>query len=167
MNMFNFGGTQHNFNKIDAVIEALQSSGYQVRMEREGNSHKKHQLLGVGLLYIDSACQYVIPCFNDLEFEMNPIILREGKLIVLQKVVGKASSLGHQWFESWVIEGNGQFSMFMTTQDKIDELVRTPPPMPVPEVEVVPRDQAATAASEAAAAVQQTPATGTQPAASA
>lgn len=163
-----FSPNYNNWNNVDAVIAALQASGYQCRMEREGGSNKRHQLLGVGLLFIDSALQYVIPCYNDMEFDMNPIILREGKLIVSTKVVGKASSVGHKWFESWVTEGIGQFSMFMTTQDKVDEAEanRTPPPIYEKVVHVVPKEEAAAPAANATTdAASTTPPANTAPAA--
>lgn len=147
-----FNPNFNNWNNIDAIIAALQANGFQSRMEREGGSNKRHQLLGVGLLFIDSAEQYVIPCYNDMEFDMNPVILREGKLIVSTKVVGKASSVGHKWFESWVTEGNGQFSMFMTTQEKVEEAeaTRTPPPIHEPAVTVAKKDEAPAAAETTA-----------------
>ena len=161
----NYNNWNHN---VDAILEALQACDYQARIEREGASNKKHQLLGVGLLFVDSAEQYVVPCFNDMEFELTPIVLREGKLVVTMKAVGKAKSIGHQWFESVVTEGNGHLAMFMTSQDKVNEAVRTEPPIYEPPVVVVPKDEAAAAASTAAAdAVNQTAPAGTAGAAAA
>lgn len=128
-----------NFNsKTNAIIDLLQDNNFQVSFEREGAAQKKHTLLGVVICYHDNASQAVCPSFNDLEFELNPIEIKNGRLVVSQKSLGKASTLGHKWFEIQTSEYPGTFPMYLSTEEAVAEAVYTPPPMPPepPKVEV-------------------------------
>lgn len=155
--MFNHAQDKAIFNtNVDAIIEALRAEDYMVRLDKEGASNKKHQLLGVVLCYSDNSTQYVCPCYNDLEFELNPIRLKEGKLCVTQKSIGMATSKGLKWFEAKSLTYPGSLSMFLTSEDNLAGLEYTPPPMY--EVVVEPLVSQAEAAANAADAVKDTPA---------
>jgi hypothetical protein len=142
---------------VDTIIEALRAEDYMVRLDKEGASNKKHQLLGVVLCYSDNATQFVCPCYNDLEFELNPIRLKEGKLCVTQKSIGMATSVGLKWFETKSLTYTGSLSMFLTREEELAGLEYTPPPLYVVVVDE-PLVSQAEAAANAADAVKDTPA---------
>jgi hypothetical protein len=137
-----------NFNvNTLTILAALQAEGFNARLEKEGASNKKHQLLGVVVCFVDNAEQYVCPAYTDLAtFELNPIRLREGKLIVGSSSVGTADSGGHKWFESIAKDFKGE--LFPVSLEPVTEEY-TPQPIIEPVVPVVSKAEAAANASEA------------------
>lgn len=125
-----------NFNaQTLAIISALQMEGFHARNAADGAAGKKHEIEGVVVAHISNSAQYVCPVYSDRQFDLNPIQLREGKLMVSKEIVGTVDNVGYKWFETNDAGFAGSLVAFMGPEESLKKERTAPPMPPAPVVE--------------------------------